>query len=114
MNVGDARQQQWDELDPTRDRGLRHHAVPRRRAVSWRGRSGRRGRPLKANAQRRQTTTAGRRGIDVVDKGTTELRAHMRRTTTREDVEMNGAGILFGHGHLDAEQHQTLADFTLW
>jgi hypothetical protein len=56
----------------------------------------RRGRPRLANAKRRQTTVAGRRGVPVIDRGTNELRSRKRRLTTREDLEVNAVGILYG------------------
>jgi hypothetical protein len=72
----------------------------------------RRGRPKKANARRRATTVAGRRTPD--DLGTSELRGRKIRATTRPDVEINGAGVLYGRGHLDAQQYDVLSTVTLW
>jgi hypothetical protein len=62
----------------------------------------RRGRPRKADAARRRTTVAGR--APDRDEGTTELRRRKIRATTRPDLEVNGAGALYGRGHLDAQQ----------
>jgi hypothetical protein len=72
----------------------------------------RRGRPRQAQARRRATTLAGRRAPD--DLGTSELRARKMRATTRGDLEISGAGVLYGRGHLDAEQYDVLATVTLW
>jgi hypothetical protein len=72
----------------------------------------RRGRPRKANARSRATTLAGRRAPD--DLGTTELRHRKIRATTRSDIEVNGAGALYGRGHLDAQQYDTLGTILLW
>jgi len=66
----------------------------------------RRGRPYNPNARRHQTTRAGRRG--EVDRGSPRLRARKLALTTREDVEMTPAGILYGHGHLDNAQYSAL------
>jgi hypothetical protein len=74
----------------------------------------RRGRPRLAQARRRATTRAGRRGEVVIDGGTEELRRRKRLATTRVDVEMNAAGTLFGRGYLDAQQYDTLALIALW
>ena len=72
-----------------------------------RRRADRRGRPRKANARRRATTVAGRQGEP--DKGTRELRRRKRLATTREDLEVTPIAALFGHGLIDAQQHDTLA-----
>ena len=66
----------------------------------------RRGRPYNPNARRHQTTRAGRRG--EVDRGSPRLRARKLALTTREDVEMTPAGILYGHGYLDNAQYSAL------
>ena len=66
----------------------------------------RRGRPYNPNARRHQTTRAGRRG--EVNRGSPRLRARKLALTTREDVEMTPAGILYGHGHLDNAQYSAL------
>jgi len=66
----------------------------------------RRGRPYNPNARRHQTTRAGRRG--EIDRGSPRLRARKLALTTREDVEMTPAGILYGHGHLDNAQYSAL------
>jgi hypothetical protein len=55
---------------------------------------------------------AGRRAPD--DLGTTELRSRKVRATTRDNLEINGAAVLFGRGHLDAQQYDVLATITLW
>jgi hypothetical protein len=68
------------------------------------------GRPAKVDAKRRQTTRAGRAGEP--DKGTSQLRRHKRRLTSRDDVEISGPGILFGHGHLDRQQYDLLDEVT--
>ena len=65
-----------------------------------------RGRPYNPNARRHQTTRAGRRG--EVDHGSPRLRARKLALTMREDVEMTGAGVLYGHGHLDNAQYSAL------
>jgi hypothetical protein len=70
----------------------------------------RRGSPRKAVAKRRATTTAGR--APEVDQGTTELRRRKRRATSREDLEVNGAAVLFGYDHLDRAQYDTLGVVT--
>jgi hypothetical protein len=72
----------------------------------------RRGRPRQANARRQATTLASRRAPDHL--GTTELRRRKIRATTRPDVEVNGAGMLYGRGHLDAQQYDTLGMVMLW
>jgi hypothetical protein len=69
----------------------------------------RRGRPINPRARRRQTTRRGRRGEpEPVDEGTTQPRAKKLRTTTRADVELTGAGILFGCELLDRQQYDVL------
>jgi len=70
-----------------------------------------RGRPRRANAKRRQTTVAGRRG--EADTGTEELRRRKRRVTGREDLELTGAAVLFAHEHLDRQQFDTLGVVTV-
>jgi hypothetical protein len=71
----------------------------------------RRGRPRRAEAKRRKTTVAERRGDP--DKGTEELRRRKRRVTAgREDLELTGAAVLFGHEHLDRRQFDTLGAVT--
>ena len=65
-----------------------------------------RGRPYNPNARRHQTTRAGRRG--EVDHGSPRLRARKLALTMREDVELTGPGILFGHELLDRYQYDTL------
>jgi hypothetical protein len=55
---------------------------------------------------------AGRRAPD--DLGTTELRRRKIRATTRPDLEIDGAGVLYGRGHLDAEQYDTLGTIVMW
>lgn len=80
--------------------------MPRRRT----GRK--RGRPRLANARRRATTRAGRRG--EIDYGSELLRARKRRATGREDLEIDGASVLFGHDHLDRQQFDTLGLITDW
>jgi hypothetical protein len=72
----------------------------------------RRGRPKLANARRRATTVAGRRAPD--DQGTPQLRAKKRAVTLRENLEINPAAALFGHGAIDALQFETLATLSLW
>ena len=70
-----------------------------------------RGRPRRANAKRRQTTVAGRRG--EADTGTDELRRRKRRIAAdREDLELTGAAVLFAHEHLDRQQFDTLGVVT--
>jgi hypothetical protein len=83
--------------------------MPRRRT----GR--RRGRRYDPKAKRHRTTRIGRRtGFDPIDQGSTLLRAKKRAATSREDVELTPAGILFGHGYLDAQQYDVLSTVTLW
>jgi hypothetical protein len=77
-----------------------------------RHRRDKRGTPRNALAKRRQTTLAGRRAPD--DLGTSELRRAKIRATTRSDIEINGGGVLYGRGHLDAQQFDTLATVVLW
>jgi hypothetical protein len=74
--------------------------------MAWR----KRGRPRQANAKRRQTTVAGRRGAP--DSGTAELRRRKRRVTGREDLELTGAAVLFGHDLLDRQQFDALGVVT--
>jgi hypothetical protein len=66
----------------------------------------RRGRPRQAKAKRRQTTVAGRQ-VEA-DKGTAQLRRKKRRATGHEDLELDGAAVLFASGHLDREQYDAL------
>jgi hypothetical protein len=74
----------------------------------------RRGRPRKANARRRQTTRAGRRGEpELIDQGTSELLARKLRATTRPDLEASAIGVLYGRALIDAHQYQVLAELTL-
>jgi hypothetical protein len=72
----------------------------------------RRGRPSQANARRRATTLAGRRAPD--DTGTSELRARKMRATTRDNLEISGAGVLLGRDLIDLEQYNVLTTITLW
>jgi hypothetical protein len=72
----------------------------------------RRGRPRKAIAKRRATTTAGRR--PEIDKGSDELRQRKLRATTQDNVEINGMGVLFGRGLIDAQQYDVLTTVTMW
>jgi hypothetical protein len=76
--------------------------------MAWRRRRG--GRPRKALAKRRATTTAGR--APDPDTGSALLRARKRAVTGREDLEINGAAALFGHNHLDRAQYDTLGRVT--
>jgi hypothetical protein len=77
-----------------------------------RRRRDRRGRPRQAQARRRATTLAGRAAPS--DEGTPQLRRAKIRTTTRPDIEVNGAGVLYGRGHLDAQQYDTLGMVMMW
>ena len=70
----------------------------------------RRGRPRLKHARSRETTRAGRRGD--VDRGSERLREKKRQATSRDDVEMTPAGVLFGHGHLDRYQYDALGFVT--
>jgi hypothetical protein len=47
------------------------------------------------------------------DSGTAQLRARKRAVTLREDLEINGAAVLFGHELIDRQQFDTLAEITL-
>src|SRR6516165_4777892 len=66
----------------------------------------RRGRKFDPHAKRHRTDRAGRRG--EVDYGSPRLRARKLALTMREDIEMTGAGVLYGHGHLDNAQYSAL------
>jgi hypothetical protein len=70
----------------------------------------RRGRAYNTHARRHQTTRAGRRG--EVDRGSERLRAKKVRVTSRDDVEITPAGVLYGRGHLDNAQYSTLGYIT--
>jgi hypothetical protein len=70
-----------------------------------------RGRPYNPEAKRHRTDRMGRRG--EVDLGSDWLRAKKLRLTTRGDVEMDGAGILFGRDLLDRPQYDQLSVITL-
>jgi hypothetical protein len=75
----------------------------------------RRGRPRKANAKRRQTTTAGRRAPD--DHGSPELAARKRRVAngSAEPVELRDvSGILCAHHLIEAEELATLRLLAQW
>ena len=77
--------------------------------MAWR--RGRGGRPRKADAKRRRTTLLGR--APEVDQGTVQLRWAKRRIAAgREDLEINGASVLFAHDHLDRAQFDTLGTIT--
>jgi hypothetical protein len=79
--------------------------------MAWRRRRlERRGRPRKADARRRATTVAGR--APPPDLGTDQLRIRKRAATSREDLEINGAAVLFGHDLLDRAQYDTLGRIT--
>jgi hypothetical protein len=79
--------------------------------MAWRRRRlERRGRPAKPDAKRRRRTAAGR--APDPDRGTEQLRARKRRATGREDLEINGGAVLFGNGHLDRAQYDTLGVVT--
>jgi hypothetical protein len=77
--------------------------------VAWR-RKAARGRPRKADAKRRRTTVLGR--APEVDQGTAQLRARKRAVTRREDLEITGTAVLFGHDLLDRTQYDTLGVVT--
>jgi hypothetical protein len=79
--------------------------------MARRRKGGKRGRPYNPNAKRHQTTRAGRRGD--VDEGSPLLLAKKLRFTGRGDVEMNGSGVLFGHGLIDRQQYDMLGVVTL-
>ena len=70
------------------------------------------GRKFNPHARRRSTTRRGRRGEDDRDYGSPLLRARKLAATSRDDVEMTPAGILFGHGHLDRYEYDTLGHVT--
>jgi hypothetical protein len=79
--------------------------------VPWRGKA-HRGAPRKADAKRRRTTVLGR--APEVDRGTVQLRSRKRRIAAgREDLEINGASVLFAYDHLDRQQFDTLGTITL-
>jgi hypothetical protein len=82
----------------------------KRRIVGKRRHGG--GRRYDPNARRRHTTRAGRRGEDVRDHGSVLLRAKKRVLTSRDDVEMTPAGVLYGFGYLDREQYDKLGCVT--
>jgi hypothetical protein len=69
----------------------------------------RRGRPAKANAKRRQTTTAARAPVD--DPGTVELRRHRIGVTTQADLPDDLLGALYGRGRIDVEQYTAARHF---
>jgi hypothetical protein len=78
--------------------------------VPWR-RKAHRGAPRKADAKRRRTTVLGR--TPEVDRGTAQLRSRKRRIAAgREDLEINGASVLFAYDHLDRQQFDTLGTVT--
>jgi hypothetical protein len=66
----------------------------------------RRGRPYDPNAKRHRTDRAGRRG--EIDLGSPWLLAKKMRATTRGDVEMDGAGVLYGRDLIDRQQYDML------
>jgi hypothetical protein len=70
------------------------------------------GRKFDPNARRRSTTRRGRRGEDDRDYGSPLLRARKLAATSRDDVEMTPAGVLYGHGHLDRYEYDTLGRVT--
>jgi hypothetical protein len=74
----------------------------------------RRGRPRDPHARRRHTTRAGRRGVDVNDYGTEELRRRKIAMTGRPDLETSPLAILHGLGLLDAQQHEMLTIIAGW
>jgi hypothetical protein len=78
--------------------------------VPWRRKA--RGRPRKPDAfsKRRATTSAGRR--PEPDTGSAALRARKRAITGREDLPIDGTGVLYGHGLLDRAQFDTLSMVT--
>jgi hypothetical protein len=73
----------------------------------------RRGRSRKADAKRRTATTLAARAPDR-DEGTSELRRRKTRATTRPDIEVSGAGVLYGRGQLSAEQYDALGLISTW
>jgi hypothetical protein len=77
-----------------------------------RRRRDRRGRPRQANARRRATTLAGRAAPP--DEGTPQLRRRKIRATSRPDLEIDSIGVLFGRGHLDAQQYDALGLISAW
>jgi hypothetical protein len=76
--------------------------------MAWRRRRG--GRPKLADAKRRRTTARGR--APDLDRGTEQPRIRKRRATRREDLEINGAAVLYGHDLLDRAQYDTLGTVT--
>jgi hypothetical protein len=81
--------------------------------TKWRRRRlDRRGRPRKANARHRATTVAGR--APPPDYGTPELRQRKVRATTRDNLEVNAVGVLYGRGLIDAEEYDTLGTIVIW
>jgi hypothetical protein len=79
---------------------------------SRRRRIERRGRPRKANARHRAKTAAARRAPE--DLGTNELRRRKILATTRVDLPIDGAAVLYGHAHIDRTQFDTLGMVTEW
>jgi hypothetical protein len=67
----------------------------------------RRGRPRKATARRRATTTAARQPDR--DEGTSELREKKLVTTGRPNLELNPIGVLYGRELIDIRQYGVLS-----
>src|SRR4051794_34681843 len=70
------------------------------------------GRKHDPNARRHATTRRGRRGEDDRDYGSAWLRAKKLRTTSRDDIELTAAGVLFGRGLIDRYQYDTLGQIS--
>jgi hypothetical protein len=51
-----------------------------------------------------------RNRLPPVDHGTPQLRGRKFRATKRDDIELTGPGILYGHGHLDRHQYDQLGE----
>lgn len=70
-----------------------------------------RGRPADAQAKRRQTTRAGRRGEVVeADRGTRELRRSRRMATGSEDLPADALGMLLGRAVITLQEYHAGRD----
>jgi hypothetical protein len=69
----------------------------------------RRGRPQKANAKRRQTTTGAR--APPIDRGTAELRRRRVQVTGQPELPDDLLGALYGRGVVDLEAYTAGREF---